>query len=248
MIKINFEQTPNINVDCVIGFGDDCKIAQNLKINNLRFFSTPFDWMFNYCLKDIISLLKNKGKTFFENYILDSQYNKKNHLGLVDTDTGMISEHDFSKYLPNKINDIFFKYKYGRRFKRLDKVLQDAQNICIVTAHKIKTEEILCFIEQFLQLYTFKHLYFINIYDTKNKETDEQLIKTQKDNVTILEYYFNDEHPNGNNKQTNSYYWLGNVDYWNKILSKITLNKKFLKKYISHRMFIIKKLKTIIGK
>ena len=240
MTKINFEQTPNINIDCVIGFGDGCRIAGNLKKNNLRFFSTPFDWQMNYSLENVYSLLENEGKNFFQNYKFNSKYNKGKKLGIVDTETGMISEHDYSKYLPKQINDIFFKYKYKRRFKRLHKILQDAQNICIVTLRSITTQEILSFIEKFSQLYTFKHLYFINIYDTENKESDEELIITNKDNVTILEYYFNDEHPNGNNKETNPDYWLGNIDYWNKILAKITLNKSFVKKHISYKMVIIK--------
>ena len=248
MTKINFEQTPNINIDCVISFGNGCRIAENLKKNNLRFFSTPFDWQMNYSLETVFNLLKEHGKNFFKNYKLDSYYNEGTHLGLVDIDTKMVSLHDFSKYLPNKVNEILFKYKHKRRFKRLHKILQDAQNICIVTVRSITTQEILSFIEKFSQLYTFKHLYFINIYDTENKEKDEELIITNKDNVTILEYYFNDEHPNGNNKQTNPDYWLGNIDYWNKILAKITLNKNFIKKHISYRMVIIKKFKNIIKK
>ena len=151
MEKIDFEKTPNINVDCVIGFGDGCRIAQNLKINNLRFFSTPFDWLMKYSLETVFTLLKNKGKFFFKNYKLASSYNRGNHLGLVDTDTEMISLHDFNKYLPNEINRIIFKYKHKRRFKRLDKILKNAQNICIITTRQIKTKEILLFVENFLQ-------------------------------------------------------------------------------------------------
>ena len=247
-MKIDFEKTPNINVDCVIDFGDGCRIAENLKKNNLRFFSTPFDWQMKYSLETVCTLLENKGKTFFNNYKLNSKYNKGKKLGIVDTETGMVSEHDFYKYLPNKINEIIFKYKYRRRFNRLDKILIDAQNICIVTNRSIKTKEILSFIENFLQLYTFNHLYFINIYNINDKQNDEKFVKKEKDNITIFEYSFNDEHPKGNNSKTNPNYWLGNIDYWNKILSKITLNKKFVKKYISYRMVIVKKMKAIVGK
>lgn len=246
MAKINFEQTPNINVDCIIGFGDGCRIAGNLKKNNLRFFSTPFDWQLNYSLETVFTLLENKGKAFFNNYKLNPKYNKGKKLGLVDTDTGMVSEHDFYKYLPNKINEIIFRYKYRRRFNRLDKILKDAQNICIVTNRLIKTKEILSFIEKFSQLYTFKHLYYINIYENSSKNEYEDLIKTEIKNITILEYYFNDEYPKENDNEIKSNYWLGNIDYWGKILSKITLNKKFLKKYISYRMVIIKELRNII--
>ena len=246
-MKINFEQIPNINVDCVIGFGDGCRVAGNLKKNNLRFFSTPFDWQMNYSLETVFNLLKEHGKKFFKNYKLDSKYNKDKKLGIVDTKTGMISEHDFNKYLPNKINNILFKYKYRRRFKRLHKVLQNAQNICILTNRQITLQEILSFIQKFLQLYNFNHLYFINIYDTENKETNEQLIITKKNNITILEYYFNDEHPKGNNTKTNPDYWFGYIEYWTKILSKIILNKNFVRKYISYSMVVVKKLKKFFN-
>ena len=241
-MKINFEQISNINVDCVIGFGDGCRVAGNLKKNNLRFFSTPFDWQMNYSLETVFNLLKEHGKNFFKNYKLDFKYNKHNNLGLIDTITGMISIHDFYNFLPTKINEIIFKYKYRRRFNRLDKILKDAQNICIVTNRPIKTKEILYFIEKFLQLYTFKNLYYVNIYENNSKSDYEKLIKTELNNITILEYYFND------NNNTNSDDYLGNIEYWTKILSKITLNKKFLRKYISYRMLIIKKFKIFIEK
>ena len=61
------------------------------------------------------------------------------------------------------------------------------------------------------------------------------MIITEKRNITIFEYFFNDEHPNGRDKNKNPDYWLGNIDYWNKILSKISLNEDFVKKHIEYK-------------
>ena len=112
MQKIDFEKVSNINIDCVIGLGKDCRVAKNLKTNNLRFFSSPFDWVMQYKLEDDLFLLKNHGKTFFKNYKPNPQYNQKEKIGIVDIDNGMVSMHDFRANLPNKLNHLLFKHKY----------------------------------------------------------------------------------------------------------------------------------------
>ena len=42
--------------------------------------------------------------------------------------------------------------------------------------------------------------------------------------ITYLIFKFNDEHKNGSEKTSNPDFWLGNIEYWDKILSKIELN------------------------
>ncbi len=78
-------------------------------------------------------------------------------------------------------------------------------------------------------------MYYINIYDYEDNKIDEKVIKTKRNNITILEYFFNDEHPNGRDKNKNPDYWLGNINYWNKILSKISLKEDFVKKHIENK-------------
>lgn len=235
MMKINFEKIGNIKVDCVISFGITCKVAENIKRNNLRFFSSPFDYVGYYTFDEAINLLQNHGKTFFSDYILDSNYDTETTFGLYDRKTGMVSKHDFQKILPQQMNHVLFRDKYRRRFNRLDKILQDAKNICLVSQRQTSTKELENFIEKFLQMYNFENLYYVNIYDYNDNTIDEKIIKTEKNNITILEYFFNDEHPNGRDKNKNPDYWIGNIDYWNKILSKISLNEDFVKKHVEHK-------------
>lgn len=235
MIKINFEETTKIKVDCVIGFGLTCKVAENLKNNKLRFFSSPFDYVGYYTFDEAINLLKNHGTTFFSDYVLDSNYDTETTFGLYDRNTGMVSKHDFQKILPKQINHVLFRDKYKRRFNRLDKILKDAENICFISQRQTNTKEIESFIEKILQIYNFNQLYYINIYDYEDNKIDEKVIKTKRNNITILEYFFNDEHPNGRDKNKNPDYWLGNINYWNKILSKISLKEDFVKKHIENK-------------
>lgn len=235
MTKLNFSQIQNIKVDCIISFGKSCRVAEHLRRNNLRFCSSPFDWLGEYTLEDTLPILKNPEKNFFSEYKFYPQKNTQTSLAIIDTKTGMVCVHDFKKNLPEKINHVLFRNKYKRRFKNLEDILTDAQNMCIITNHVVNTTDILNFIEQFLQLYTFEHLYYINIFDTKDQKKDENLIVTEKDNITIFEYSFNDEHTNGRDKEKNPDFWLGNIDYWNKILSKIKLNKEFVNKHIKKK-------------
>ena len=44
------------------------------------------------------------------------------------------------------------------------------------------------------------------------------------------EYYFNDEHPNGRDSRTNPKFWLGNAEYWDNLLKKISIDSNFVKK------------------
>ena len=68
------------------------------------------------------------------------------------------------------------------------------------------------FINQINKLYSFKHIYFINIYDTFNAEM-ESFEKYEELGVTYIIYRFNDEHKDGREKSNNPNFWLGNIDY-----------------------------------
>ena len=56
---IDFEKIEPLNVDVVIGFGETCRVAEALKRNKLRYFSSPFDWMMNYKLDSVVEILKS---------------------------------------------------------------------------------------------------------------------------------------------------------------------------------------------
>ena len=228
MTKINFDEIETINVNCIISLGSSCRGAETLKRNHKQNVLNPFNWLGKYSLDNVISLLKNKGKGFFEDYSFSPKDNTETTLAIIDNNTGIRSKHDFKKNLPNDLNYMMFRQKYDKKFKILDKILKDAEYICIITYRQMTIEEIESFIKKFSELYNFKHLYYINICDDKN----EKFIKHKKNNFTLFQYFFNDEHINGRDRVVNPDFWKGNIEYWDKIVSKINLNKDFYKKYI----------------
>lgn len=229
MEKINFEEIEIIDVNCIVSLGPSCRAAEALKRNHKQNVLNPFNWLGKYDLDDVITLLKNRGKKFFEDYRFSPQDDTETTLAVIDNNTGIGSKHDFKKGLSIDLNYMLFKRKYDIKFKALDKILKDASYICIITYRKINCEQIETFIGKFSQLYSFKHLYYINIYD----DNDEKFVKYEKDNFTVFQYFFNDEHINVRNKTKNRDSWKGNIEYWDKIVNKINLNKVFYKKYIA---------------
>lgn len=216
---IDFENIDNISVNCVVGFGLTCRTAQSLKRNNLRLFSSPFDWMLNFSLDDVIYMLENKGEPFFADCYEDRNYSSDITRGIVDKKTGTISMHDFPKNLPVEQAPEFFRRKFKPKFQFLDFVLNSAKTICIITNREIQLEEMEDFIAKLTNIYTFDHIYHINIYDCP----EESFQTIQKGNATYMIYYFNDEHKDGRDSTVNPLFWLGKTDYWDKILQKISI-------------------------
>lgn len=190
--------------------------------------------MMNYSLdvvNNLLASIRNGDEPdFFVNCIEDKNYTSNPHTGIVDSNSGMISMHDFPLNMDIKKAPRFFYLKYMKRFHNLDNMLAKAKDVLFLTHRQIYLEEMKTFVNQVRQLYDFRHLYFMNMYDTYDVGK-ESFKKIEDKDTTYLIYKFNDEHKNGRNKRTNPDFWLGNVDYWDKILKKVSLNKKFVTFY-----------------
>ena len=153
---------------------------------------------------------------------------------IIDKDTGMLSLYDFSNALPLNEAQIIFRKSMSNRFKMMDRILKRAKTICIVTARKIDIEEIKAFIDKFTQLYQFEKLYYINAYPCD----EEKLIRTEIDNKTeIQEFYYKGKCKNNLGVQQNPKSWLISVKCWDKIMSDISLNGKFIRKNKESKLF-----------
>ena len=258
MNKIDFRKIENIEVDLILSLGINCRPAGNLRRNGLRLYSSPFDWQMCYSLETVTTLLKNNGKSFFSDCCEDEITSSTAvHRKMIDK-SGMISIHDFPKVLPVEKAPAFFHKKYKYRFKTLNLLLKKAKKILIITYRNINNKEIEKFVKDFSELYKYEHLYFINIYDTKDS-TRESVDILKKDNKTFIWFYFNDEYKSSRNKDTNPCSWLGNTEYWDEILKKVTINKKFKQKMLLNKKkfnidyeitkdYNIRKKITILGK
>lgn len=224
---IDFDKIETINVDFVLGFGSACCAADALRRNHLRYFSSPFDWMMNYNLDTAMNILediaKNKKPKFFDNCRENENYARGKYTVIVDSDNGMTSMHDFPSNMDIKKAPYFFYKKYERRFLNLNNILKNATAICILTYRQISLDDMKTFVNFLKQVYSIKQIYFINIFDSPEESFEQYCDK----GVKYLIYKFNDEHKNGRDKSTNPNFWRGNIDYWDKILSKIKLNNKF---------------------
>ena len=66
MSKINFETIEDINVDCIIGLGPDCRVGISLKKNDKENVVNPFNWIGFYSLNDAVMLMKKREKAFLK--------------------------------------------------------------------------------------------------------------------------------------------------------------------------------------
>lgn len=56
---MDFDKIKNITIDAAVSFGPNCRAAEALRRNKLRFFSCPFDWMMKYSLDSVYEAIKN---------------------------------------------------------------------------------------------------------------------------------------------------------------------------------------------
>lgn len=203
----------NIKVDLTTSLGQACRPAQALRRNNLRLFSSPFDWMMGYKLSTILYFFSNGFDDFFSNCeIIGSCGNK--HV-VRDNITGMISMHSFP--IDKSIKEFFpeFITTMKNRYTRLMYLLK--KYIFCFVMNRDDFDDIDEFIIKFEYLFNMCHV--INIVDDVNEH-----IKIYKINNSILyNIQFNDEHLNGRTKN-NPDWWLGNILKWDNILAHIKLN------------------------
>ena len=223
----------DITVDVVVSFGPNCRAADALKRNHLRFFSSPFDWMMKYKLQDVYNILKNKGKDFFSDFKESEISNGTKYRYIISESTGMVAMHHFYKFIPVDEAYFIFNNKMQKRFAKLDEILLNAKSLCIITSRHSKTDDIINFVNDFSNLYKFEKVYFINIYNDSVEKIEKVIYK----NLTIYQCHFSDVHPDGNNRMLNKKFWKGNVEIWDDILRKIRLNRDFTEKYMNKDAF-----------
>lgn len=232
---MNFDTIKNLQADMTLSLGGDCRPAESMRRNKIRFFSSPFDWMMRYKLDVIYDVLKNKGKDFFADFEENKEEgNSHKFRYMVSRSTGMVSMHHFRKNISAEDAYFLFRYTMDKRFKELDRLLTDAKSVCFISSRKTSTDEIKSFLQNIMTLYGFEKVYYINIHSDQN---EEKIIETNYDNITIYECFFNDVHPNGKVPKRNPKFWKGNIEYWDKILEKVHLNKDFVNKYRKQKMF-----------
>lgn len=214
-----------ITINAIIPLGTACRPAFYLRRHNLRYFSSPFDWMMRYKLESIKNFVDIGIDDFFREYTIVSA-GPKNY-NVVDLHTNMISMHSFTKERTMEEQYPSFLTTMKHRFDRFLAAMRAADRLCFIS-NRSATElpDIFNFVEDMEQRFA-KSVLYVNVIDEK----DEEIWHYPAGQSEIITIAFDDAHPMGRDKATNPKFWLGNAEKWNLVC----------------RPFIVERLEAIIG-
>jgi len=211
--------------DLIISNGEACRPAYYLKQHFLRTEANPLDWMMSYSLETSLNLYKTEFRDFFKNYTEDKEKSAKgNYNWYSDDKNKIISIH----YKEIGEDNIYFRQKMQDRFKKLNSNILSSNHICFISDRTDNYESFEYFLKNIATIYPM-HITYINIKNNKNLTVDKSYkkeVKNISNKLTFIEFEFNDTHPINPNIESNPDAWIGNFIVWNKIMSKIDLNKK----------------------
>ena len=214
-LDLNFD----IDCDCAVSLGKDCKVAEALRRNDLRKFSSPFDWLTDYSLENFYDFLVTNGKGLFKGIINIPKHDRKEGYtyGVRDSETRILSMHDFLTDIPfeKTYNDAI--KKGHKRFVRLNRIFKKAQTVCFVSNRENEPDDFIKLGEKLNKRYRFKKIYFVNVISNE----EEAFKFYTKGNIVFYEFSFNDVHEDGNDIKTNPYFWKGNMKKWDNMLKHI---------------------------
>ncbi len=124
--------------DLIYSLGADCACATYLKINNLRLYSGPFDWLTHCKFSTRMKLILNNFEEFLNIEDLRplekdlSIHNDNNCDYYENIKNGIWFYHDFPCGVPLKQSYSVVKEKYNRRIKRFYKLINKKKNILLV--------------------------------------------------------------------------------------------------------------------
>lgn len=136
-----------LNVNCVFSVGKDCRTCYHIQKNNLRFQSSPLDWMTEYSLDTVLHLFRTKFNDFFEEAeeIPDEFYG--NCKCVQDKRNGITSIHHFKKDIPFEKEKESFRNNMLIRANKVDMILKNASAIALVcNREELTPEELINFI------------------------------------------------------------------------------------------------------
>ncbi len=211
-------ENEKIIVDFALSIGNNCAGAHYLRENNLRFQSSPLDWMFDYSLKTVNHLFKTEFKDFFKQIRVNNKKEHKGRIYVYDTKNHIESHNHYMKNVPfnqerKRVDNIMRK-----RAENTIETIKKSKSIALISRRNSSDKEFIQFIKEFSKIYPNKKIYLINVKNGKS-ETPEKRIIYNKDNLKVIEYKFINEgkkYPQ----------WYGNPKGWAQVMKTIQLNEK----------------------
>ncbi len=208
--------------DLVFSIGPTCRVAYYLQLSNLRTYAYPFDWL-GTNLKIIISLFKSDFKLFLNNYQdISDEWHVPGFKNIKDNN-GIIIAHHIKDDIEIEEAITNCKKLMTKRYRRLKEHLKLASNIAIVTNQNVNLEELKNFLKTFSDLFPNKKITLVNI--KSNKKEKQRLEINLSHNLKIMEYYFNDVNKDGDIKDINPNFWLGNEAKWLEVMEELKKGK-----------------------
>lgn len=206
--------------DFLLPIGIHCRPAMQLRANNLRFFSSPLDWMGYYPLDTIIHLHKTNYTDFFDEYEVDKDLDgAKGMLRVTDTNNHILSIHFFRKDRDVDESQKELKTIMQRRADRLIEYLKNLNSIVLVAERTETKDEMINFLNSFSAIYPNLNIRLMNVIHDETMDLvsyKEELIISD-DKLSYIEYTFNDT-KDGRDVS------IGNELVWGKVLSHYKLN------------------------
>lgn len=215
--------------DVVFSLGPHCRPAYYLQLCGLRTLAYPLDWQ-GCSIESALHLYETNFNDFFVQY-KDLSKLKTNCIeeGLryvVDVKNNIISMHHIKYNMPLDEAVSAFKKIMIKRYNRRDKNLNKANSILIVCNYNKKLSTLIQFLIRFSKIYKNKKITLINIHSRKNGKNRH--VHIINDNLSIIEYFFNDINKDGMDPKYNKNFWLGNEEKWIEIINSYSLSKKSL--------------------
>ncbi|MCL1806483.1 MAG: papain-like cysteine peptidase [Oscillospiraceae bacterium] len=170
--------------DNIFSLGYNCSAAYQLRENNLRTTSGPFDWIGVDDLSIIADNLENSFSKFLlpENMVMDEQQNDEiDYYTVIDTITGIKSIHDVPKFgasITDGLNELNAKFR--RRVNRFFDYIQNGNKTLLIRRMK-KQDDLLHLSKSLSQRFPGKCV----ILGVKHAKNEPVLIKQIQDDVFL---------------------------------------------------------------
>lgn len=213
--------------DIVFSLGPCCRPAYYLQLCGLRTFAYPLDWQ-GCSIESALHLYETNFEDFFIQYKDLSKLKKDCTLeGLryvVDVKNNIKSMHHIKNNIPLDEAVSEFKEIMIKRYNRLNGNLNNASSILIVSNYNKKLSTLSEFLIRFSKIYKNKKITLINIHSRKNGKN--RYVHKINENLSIIEYFFNDINKDGEDPKYNKNFWLGNEEKWIEIINSYSFSKQ----------------------
>jgi len=202
-----------------LSIGKDCTPALQLRRNNLRFCSSPLDWMTNYSLETAEAHFKTGFRDFFL-HIKETERVTSRHRSVIDLDTKMLSLHHFPVAVSLLDGQKKMRDDAIRRFARIDSIIKRSRCISFVCRRDESPDAICHFMSKIHGIYG-KKMIGINVRECDSPE--KKIYNINKD-LSLHDYSFSSLQKENESKYNHKV----RIDYeWGRILSGCAIANDF---------------------